>query len=357
MCETPWISISRKDGVALRIDTKHFHSLFPESRQPFTDRPSIITVIGKREKATVLRELLGGPDSKYPQEHHGQVHIWLDPCSSANYSTLFVDFELHNHSPAHWQLPASFTGPSAFTKMEWIVPLQHSSKDLGALVCRRVLAPVSNLLCLFAADFHGLRGAAEILAGYIDAHLPDDLSYLTRPRVLVIATTVSKSPDATRIERKLLSLLKQCMRRTQPGEQDVILDATIFSCFHSFQVLPMSQTLTRSSKASLLRRCISSIDVEARESRISNKMLLNRLHVQSLCAAALQHLCRDGTEPMSVIKASRPHGFSDETLSDHLDNLLQNLESEAWLWHLAVPLISSALLLATYPPGSHCKYV
>lgn len=351
MNELPWISISRKDGTALRIDNRPFEFL---RSSKIHEAPSIITLIGKREKATILRELLGGPDSCYSHEHHGQIHVWPDPSSTSEHPRTFVDFEIHNHSSSQWTVPTPLSGPGAFTMMKWSTPMPHSIKEIGALICTRVLAPVSNVLCLFTADLNGLRGAAETLASFVDAHLPTDLSYLTRPRVLIAVMTASKSPNVAQLEGKFFSVLKQSMRKSQPYEQDVILDDQIFRCFHSIRILPIPSNIPRAKKASLLRDSLMPMDNDARLSRVSNKVLFRHAHVQSFCTAAVQHLCRDGTEPLSVIKVSRAHGFRDDELPTHLDNLLETMESEAWLWYLAVPLISSALLLATYPPESHC---
>src|ERR1700712_5374811 len=100
MLSVPWLSISRTDGPALRIRNS-IHAVLEPLRSPIP--PSLILLIGKKEKSAVLREILDGPDSNYPHGYHGQVHLIRDPKSDR--TKIIADCELHNHHLPHWKIP------------------------------------------------------------------------------------------------------------------------------------------------------------------------------------------------------------------------------------------------------------
>jgi hypothetical protein len=82
-------------------------------------------------------------------------------------------------------------------------------------------------------------------------------------------------------------------------------------------------------------------------------------HFLDLSKKLLSLVCsnsrKDQPKTLNLVHASRPCGFSIELLEYCLTDFLEQILSQAWLWHLVAPLIALALMLASYPPGAHGK--
>jgi hypothetical protein len=78
-------------------------------------------------------------------------------------------------------------------------------------------------------------------------------------------------------------------------------------------------------------------------------------HYQALASAALDHYCTTVSKPFSFVHATRPSEFSSECFETCLRDIIECIPSQAWLWHFITPLTASALVMANYPPDSHCK--
>jgi hypothetical protein len=146
--------------------------------------------LGKTNKLEILHNILRGPDSNYPQEKHGQIHLWLEPHSSRLNPLLFADYELSHYNLSHWHDSLS-SGPAAYTPITWAPPGRAMSIELGASICSRVLLPMSNVVCIFASDFGGIPGMARFIAKLIQVFSDHDLSGLFKLRLLVVASSQS----------------------------------------------------------------------------------------------------------------------------------------------------------------------
>jgi hypothetical protein len=127
----------------------------------------------------------------------------------------------------------------------------------------------------------------------------------------------------------------------------------IHTCFHSIRVISLCPMNTR-ERAKAIRLRLDIADTDARNSRTLTRTQFSYRHFKVFTRLMISHLCKYES-PFSFVKYSRPHGFDSTGLSRHLDNLLDSIQCEAWLWHFVIPLLASSLLLASYPHGSHCK--
>ncbi|KAI0570086.1 hypothetical protein Alg215_11272 [Pyrenophora tritici-repentis] len=89
------------------------------------------------------------------------------------------------------------------------------------------------------------------------------------------------------------------------------------------------------------------------DERASKFTQFSYTHFQALTKQALSHMSSDSTTGFHFASASRPRGFTTNLLEACLTDFLNQMPSQAWLWHFAAPLIASALLLSSYPPDAH----
>jgi hypothetical protein len=353
MFRNPWILLSREPHAALRINSDIYRSsdLIPTSHE--STYPSVVSLLGRRHKSEVLRHILGGPDSDYPQEPHGQIHLWLEPHSTRSKPRLYADCEINHYNVSHWSssLPSS---PVANTPIEWAPPGRVASIDLGAYICSRVLLPMSNVICIFASDFGGISGTARFIAKLIQVFSNHDLLGLFKPRLLVVYSSQSARLTEAELESRMMSILQNQLCN---DAEDKDSENLIYSVFHSLRTLILRPgSLNSREQAQFIHKRLLVMDSDATESRMSNRVLFSFSHIQSLCSSLVMHFCKEQDAAFSFVGHSRPHGFSLEMLNEHLNALLAMIECEAWLWHFVIPLLASSLLLATYPPESHCKH-
>jgi hypothetical protein len=356
MFGNPWILLSRKPHAALRINSDIHHSanLIPSSHE--STYPSIISLLGKGHKSEVLRNILGGPDSNYPQEQHGQIHLWLEPQSSRLNPLLFADCEINHYNSSQWQTSLS-SGPAAYTPIQWAPPGRIASVELGSSVCSRILVPMSNVVCIFASDFDGIPGTARFIAKLIQVSSNHDISGLFKPRLLVVVSSQSTRLSEPKVESRILSVIQDQLSNEHENQEPRSVENQIYTVFHSLRVLILRPGLHNGTeRAQIVRTRLLIMDGDAYKSRTSNRVLFSFSHIQSLFSSLITHFCKEEDKAFSFIGHSRPHGFNHEMLNEHLKSLLTVIPCEAWLWHFIIPLLASSLLLATYPPESHCKH-
>lgn len=240
-----WITLLRKDSPALSVDSQVYNILlYQASNIPLN--PSIITFIGRREKSILLREILGGTTSKYPQEYHNQIHLWANPRTrTTTQPILLADYKLQGHSASQWTTPAPVTGPNSFRKVTWT---DHTKKeDIATLILARILSPLSTVICLFAPDLNGIRGVAQLLATQLQMTIAHGLSFSVRPHVVVVINSSSKQANVLQAEMKLTSLLKRLLFLTGLYSAEVDMDTLINSHFKSIHVLPLYSATTVSA--------------------------------------------------------------------------------------------------------------
>ncbi|KIW00820.1 hypothetical protein, variant [Verruconis gallopava] len=346
---SPWIIVSRKHGPALRIN-ESIYSSFQSSHIRSEDAlwPSLITLIGRSEKSKVLRELLGG-GTDYQIVGHGDVHLFRDEHEKDSKNlNLWADCELFSYTSSQWDVAAPQRGPNAFRTARCTAP-GKGIRDFASQVTARLLAPFSNVLCIFAADFHGIRASGHIIADLIRAHGEHDLA--SKPHVVVVLNVLPSAMDVTDLTRKLRGFVKSSLADSAPGGQ--VSDTDIDQHWRSLSVLPVNSKTNVIGRAEVIGERLRVLNKDAQASRYLCHEMLNYSHFQALFGSAAEHLCEDRSSPFSFLAHSRSHGFTTSQLASHAQTLLSLMPSEAWLWQLACPLLASALLLASYPPGSH----
>lgn len=132
------------------------------------------------------------------------------------------------------------------------------------------------------------------------------------------------------------------------------LTSDVLDHFREIRVLGLHKDISPELRSKLLRRCIASVSTSVQSARRASRMLFTTRHARAFLEMLVEDFC-NGQEKFDYIIASRTAGFSTQDLLNHVQQLLGIVPSDGWLWHTATPLLASALLLASYPPGSHCK--
>jgi hypothetical protein len=103
----------------------------------------------------------------------------------------------------------------------------------------------------------------------------------------------------------------------------------------------------------LKRRLIAMCDMSTRE-RANMLTQFSCSHFLSL-AKHMLGCFSNNTNDFQFAKATWARGFSTTLLESCLVDFLQQLPSQVWLWHVAAPIVASALLLSSYPPHAHSE--
>jgi hypothetical protein len=189
------------------------------------------------------------------------------------------------------------------------------------------------VICCFVSDLGGPRAVANWLAELASAVAAPD----------TFDERIAANKATVHLHQALQSndcILDGSPSRLNIGEIEVL-------GLQSFKSTP-------ACARALKRRLLAMSDVAMKE-RASDYTQFGYAHFQALTKQALSHISSDLTTPFRFAGASRPRGFTTDLLEACLTDFLHQMPSQAWLWHFVAPLITSALLLASYPPSSHSK--
>jgi hypothetical protein len=308
------------------------------------ERPSFCTFVGKRSKAVLLDELLGGL-SCVPV--HKEVYLWTShQLRHGQHPLLIIDSGIQAAHPPDTSLESQ-----AARATSW--PIQRSTSDLNTQLCGSIFAPFSSLIVCFVSDLGGPKAVAQWLAAQI-IHPVEDTTAL--PRILLVVETSSESFDQSIAASKAIALLLETLANLKPYDQHTEIQQDIDRRFRNIEVIGLHSSRSIPSRARALRRRLLAMSKASMIERISKRVDFSFSHFKTLSKQALGHMCNeDSSELFMFTKASRPNGFSADLLAHCLSDFLTLLPSQAWLWHFAAPILASALLLSSYPPYAHGK--
>jgi hypothetical protein len=362
---SPWISLYRNPRPLLRVNDLAYEALSPKLLT--LDTPSLITFIGRSSKSRILKSILGH-ESDYSIEPHGQVQIWRDTSTPRARFTVFADCELLHNNASQWNslnAPSTYYGPKGKSiPIQWATPGGYMNKYVPAGVCSQVLAPISDILVIFAADFQGITGVVRLIVDLIFSSTKHDLLHTFKPRIVIVThdykqdkKRTSRKKSETQIELDIIKRIRALLayRSFSIDGGTTYDDNYIYAHFHSIRAIGLHGN--HQSAALYLRKRIFALQKDINDCRIRNHISFSFGHMQSLCWSLSKHFSRHQQEDFSFIQASRPHGFSNGELANHLTRALTLIPCEAWIWQCIIPILSSALLLASYPPGSHRKFI
>jgi hypothetical protein len=344
MFGSPWIEfVSSPAAVRLQFDC-------PKALSP-SSLPSIITLVGRYQKSTILKHLT---TTETALESHGQVHLFKETAETEN-PILFADCELPFYHVSQ-QKPPKLGGPDSYELVKWAS--NFDMRDvLSTSLVSQVLFPLSNIVCVFASDFNGIRGAARFIYNCLRVFKSHDLTRLFKPRLLVIAPVYSTLTSESGTQ-KLMNCLNELVAidaiesQADVGFARSELESTLSLCFEHVQVVSVGRGNSK-VRSCVIYQILKQTDQEVRRSRVLSRTQFKYSHLQAFSTSMVKHFCQFESASFSFVQCSRPFRFSAAELKHSVKALLDCIDSETCIWQVVIPLVSSALLLATYPNGSH----
>lgn len=363
--DSMWLSL--RAGLGDLFLQEHHRPYGILNRFPQEQSSQMITLIGKQTKNLVMRKLWFGRD--FQEAVEGEVHLRANVETFSHVSpVLFADCELH----ASYALPFvdSKRCPNDIVRrpMLWCrkSSQQLNAAELGQIFYAKVLAPLSTVICFFADDLGGLAAVAQILALWLlkVANSPSDLPPTANPRVLILihwdSITTFNEQSATRqfmlelgreLEGANRSLRSKVIGKMKKSE----LDKLLASQFGGIRViaLPNSKCTSRSWRP--LKSRIETDSYEMQNRRIDARVAFSTKHFKVLFNAVCEHFSSDIVDPFSFIRATRIQYPIPVEFGSHITEFLKKVD-DTQLFTFAVPIIASALVFDSYPPGMHSKF-
>jgi hypothetical protein len=336
----PWLTLRTIPGG--KIVTFHEPVISPSNAISHDCRPSYITLVGKRSKTVLLNELLGETSSL---SVHKDVYLRSSPKFRANHSSLVII----DSGVQGTRLPGFETLRAAGKEVSWTLPSRV--KDFNAVLRAKVFSTFSGVICYFVNDLGGLTAIVNWLAEQVNAPALSDLP--TLPRVLLVLETSSVTFDESVVAHKITRLLRDALKQSKQPHESLIAQRETERHFAGLEVIGLQSAQSNVAQARALKKRLLAMSTASMRERESTNTVFSLRHFLDLSKQVLSHICSDLEYPFHLARAARPRGFTTELFEHCLIDFLDQLPSQAWLWHFAAPIIASAMLLASYPPGAH----
>ena len=343
MTAVPWITFDVSEDCG-RLT--HHQPIF-DSPTWWDERPCVWTMVGKMSKSVLLDYLLDG-SAQVPV--HKDVYLWTT--RAAQEPILIIDSGVQT-GVARLLNPSldSCSTPST----TWQVPL--SSEDVNAALCGSIFAQFSSVVCYFVDDLGGLSAVAGYLAAQLArCNMTPDTSAL--PRILLVVSTSSSTFDARTTLLDFEDRLAGALQKEAKFDVDINVQRILHQRYKSIDIIGLPRSYKYQTRASTLRKRLLSLSRPALEERQRSQLWFNVAHINELTKRAITELSTADNRSVKkflFVEASCPTGFSADLLEYCVSDFLGQIPSQSWLWHVAAPIIGSALLLASFPPHAHSK--
>ncbi|CAI6338123.1 unnamed protein product [Periconia digitata] len=340
MAFLPWVDFVRENRQTTLCT--HDTALKEFCRETQQTSPSLITFFGSKRKKSVVSRLTG---YKTPARKHGQLQLMTPKVASLSAPVIYADYEHHHQDQ---DLPNTSTATSKIP-IKWIDAEEDGIRNLSEAFTSSVLAPMSNVLCYFAADTNGISGVSRILASQIC--LADWSKYPSsiRPHVLVVVDTRSIRFDGRAMAQKIRQQTLEIILEKDAYKDLESAELELESQFRSIQVFGLSKG--RASPYRLYQRLFA-LNEEVHWTKMTSKYLFSVAHLDALFERLISQFGNE-LSSFSFVKESRPVGFTKTEFPSHLEEMFTLMPSPSYIWAVVIPLIASAIHLANYPPAAH----
>ena len=349
MAGCDWIGVAHAAGEVRIIEHKQaYGSMLYSSRSQQDRSPTLVAFVGGREKTAALRKLQKRTQDPTPGLH-GKIRVCSDSDTRRkDLEITYLDCELHKASS---QVPSNSSDLQVQRRLLWMTPgrgFARQLKSLGYAIYATVLAPFLSVICLFAEDLGGMTGVAETLAEQIvDCPAPDTPRSVL-PRVIVFVTSPSSTKET---DEALLGKILLAVGKRKNFQSDEEARFAIFGAFNKIETVNVKTASPVTDH--LLRTRVLLLAQDAQQARISRQRLFSLGHLEAFVGAALDQFSSDPKRPVRLIELSRSYGLPVLDFAGHLRELFAKAPSDAFLWCVAAPLVASALILDSSPPGMH----
>lgn len=328
-----WLGLEREDGAWTVTDSSAMRRIIDGIDDPPSQYPSMQLFVGRTAKAQALRSLYPHNNIGRHQKH-GFARLHLSSGASS-YPLLFIESSLAPEAEP-WQ-------PRQEPLRRHHLPStrDHTCQDVHALLYQCLLLPLVDTVCLFAADFGGIRRVQHLLESWDLVPLAGlDGEGFFRPRLVVVLTDAGDDPvnveamentlQATAVPRLVASVSMVDLRDRHP-----------LSPLSRFE--PLRQRLSRE------------LD-KARAARSKAHLLFSAVHLEWIFRRLLQHIAQAPSSPFNCINACRPKQTGGDETIQYLGIFLGVAEQVHIPPTSMATFIASAYLMDAYPPGMHGKW-
>jgi len=350
---TPWLTLAvSRTSAAI----SEYNDVLETLNLAPTAFPMFTLMIGKKTKSDTLGWLTEKPTRNSLPRLHGQAYVHTDRSARTDAPTIYVDYELQSWDQIQ---PDEYTGGQ--------VPLRHtidllarndecwSRRRVGNMICGRGIAPLCDTICYFAMDLGGIKAVAASLAEHIIQEPSSEVPHSAMPRVLVVVETVARTFDPHTTEARVLELTEDIWRKDINNAQESFT-TRLRSHYYDVRVIGLNKRSKPRQRCVQLRKRLLCVKREVHLARVAAGIRFKKEHMFAFASKLIRSINPDSPSPFSFITASRPAGLHLEDLTKHIREVTSLIPSEIWLCHLVVPLLSSSIVLATYPPDSHRKF-
>ena len=280
--------------------------------------------------------------------NHEKIHLRFPPVAEADPPVLIADCGLHNAGRLEKVLGGPVPADIDQREIAWHkqVLSSHDPKTIANLVYAQLVCPFCNVICLFADDIDG--GVARMLAAWLQASGTRHLPSAVGPRVLVLMGWDNSLANDFGEELATAALMEELGRKV--GTDALSLQ---FSGLRVLAIPAASPGVQRSWMA--LRTRILQDAAAVQDLRRSSRTAFGASHLKSLIHAACDGFAADFAAPFCLLATSRCKNPVPPALVTHLVNFIRMVYEDrpSGVSDFAVPVIASALVLDSYPPGMH----
>ncbi|ODM18136.1 hypothetical protein SI65_06007 [Aspergillus cristatus] len=324
-----WLGLQFDAGGWTLADSGGMRQILDAIDCPHRQYPSIPLFIGQATKVQALRSL-------YPYHNigrHGKVGFARLHLSStaASYPVIVIESSHTRNSRAEPSRREPACQYHIQNCHDW------SYQDIQDLLYRHGLLPLTDVLCLFAADLGGCSGIQELLGSWSSAPLSGlDGTNSIRPRLVIVLTDPEDGPHHSAV---IESALKTAAMPNLAASVTVV-------------DLRGRNELSPASRFEPLRRQLSLELDTSRAVRSKAHLLFSAVHLEWIFRNLLRHVAHRPTIPFNCIQACRGDQ-GEEIAGSSLRAFLDIVKQAGLPYQSVVTFVASAFLMDAYPPGMH----
>ncbi|KAJ6008531.1 hypothetical protein N7540_012507 [Penicillium herquei] len=336
-CDHPgWLELWQGEAGPLLSHGWRLPHILKDFPNPSEQCPQITLMLGRQLKDKALKKLC---ESNYKgQRRKNAINLRADNRSLRTLEPrLFADCD-----PTSKVLEKEHNTPQT-CHQEHTLTVRSLPFDIHDLVLARLIFLFVDVVCIFADDVGGLDVVANMLLRWAEIGSGSSLSYVIRPRVIVVVNKQSRSITHDILDEKDF-LFDLYMR-----------DSSLNDTFKAigFSHLP-SDELSSGRFLSLGANITRQLH-DARFIRNQKRALFSATHLNELFGLGIENLCQSPLNQFDFIARTRNQTPLDGSFNSHLKEFLALAGKSRITYEGVSSHIASAILLDAYPPGMHLQ--
>ena len=331
-----WFDLAGRESLQLQYGSRTQY-IIREMTHPDTQYPSLMLFLGSRSKDAALRELY--PNNNLRRGYrNGIVNLRLDSATiSAELPILFADGN-SQHTVPH-RLGMTQCHEQTTISLAW------RTDDALLRLYARLVAPFTDVICIFADDFDGLENVASFLVRWVKVEDPSTLPQAIRPRVVIV--TREEENGAT------YNILELEDFRHVFDQGDARIRAEIFSDVWIMHLA--GDHVSPLARHRRLKEVLMGEVEKARCRRLEHRVLFSAVHFNAFFRHAIDHVAASITEPFDFIASSRLSNDLTDDYRDHVRNFISLGKDFFVSYKSLTSFLASSILMDAYPPRIYSK--